>query len=103
MVTYVTCQSEKLTASQALRSRPAALTLEKAIDTVPPFRGHPTRSSMLNVKTRLLVLLAILVSSFALAGCGHGEDEWQAAQRDIAKLKADLDAAGKRHADDEQK
>ena len=38
-----------------------------------------------------------------LAGCGHSEDEWQAAQRDIAKLKADLDAANKRHADDEQK
>jgi chemotaxis protein MotB len=58
---------------------------------------------MLNVKTRLLVLFAVLVSSFALAGCGHGEDEWQAAQRDIAKLKADLDAANKRHGDDEQK
>jgi chemotaxis protein MotB len=58
---------------------------------------------MLNVKTRLLVLFAILVSSFALAGCGHGEDEWQAAQRDIAKLKADLEASNRRHADDEQK
>ena len=58
---------------------------------------------MLSVKMRLLVLFAVIVSSFGLAGCGHGEDEWQAAQRDIAKLKADLDASNKRHADDEQK
>src|SRR5215472_17653246 len=58
---------------------------------------------MLNVKWRLLVLFTFAAASFALAGCGHGEDEWQAAQRDIAKLKADLDAANKRHADDEQK
>jgi chemotaxis protein MotB len=39
----------------------------------------------------------------ALAGCGHSEDEWQQAQRSIAGLKADLEAANKRHADDEQK
>jgi chemotaxis protein MotB len=58
---------------------------------------------MLNVRMRLLLLFAIVASAFVLTGCGHSEDEWQAAQRDIAKLKADLDAANKRHADDEQK
>jgi chemotaxis protein MotB len=58
---------------------------------------------MLKLKMRLVLLFAVLVSAFALTGCGHSEDEWQAAQRDIAKLKADLDAANKRHADDEQK
>ena len=58
---------------------------------------------MLTLRMRLAVLFAVLVSAFALAGCGHGEDEWQAAQRDIAKLKADLDASNKRHTDDEQK
>jgi chemotaxis protein MotB len=47
--------------------------------------------------------LVALISLFALSGCGHSEDEWQQAQRDIAKLKADLGAANKRHADDEQK
>jgi chemotaxis protein MotB len=59
---------------------------------------------MLNVKMRLALLFAILVATFALTGCaGHTEEEWQAAQRDIAKLKADLDASAKRHTDDEQK
>lgn len=58
---------------------------------------------MHNVKLRLGLVLVALVASFALTGCGHGEDEWQQAQRDIAKLKADLDAANTRHADDEQK
>jgi chemotaxis protein MotB len=57
---------------------------------------------MLKAKMRVGLLLAIM-SSFAMTGCGHSEDEWQAAQRDIAKFKADLDAANKRHADDEQK
>jgi chemotaxis protein MotB len=38
-----------------------------------------------------------------VVGCGHSEDEWQQAQRTIAGLKADLDAANKRHADDETK
>src|SRR5450755_4192221 len=103
MVTYVTCQSEKLTRRPEEPAPLGALTLGNAIDTVPPFLGHPTRSSMLNLKMRLAVLFAVLVSAFALAGCGHGEDEWQAAQRDIAKLKADLDASNKRHTDDEQK
>src|SRR5580698_3551228 len=48
----------------------------------------------------LLVVFGVLILSTA---CGHSEDEWQQAQRDIAKLKADLDAANKRHADDDQK
>src|SRR6202451_1334071 len=58
---------------------------------------------MHNVKLRLGLVLAALVALFALTACGHSEDEWQGAQRDIAKLKADLDAANKRHADDDQK
>jgi chemotaxis protein MotB len=58
---------------------------------------------MLNVKMRLALLFAIFMSAFVSVGCGHSEDEWQAAQRDIAKLKADLDASAKRHTDDEQK
>jgi chemotaxis protein MotB len=58
---------------------------------------------MLKLKVRLALLFAIVLSSFFLGGCGHSEDEWQAAQRDIAKLRADLDAANKRHSDDEQK
>jgi chemotaxis protein MotB len=55
------------------------------------------------LRFRVGVLLIALASSLALGGCGHSEDEWQQAQRDIGKLKADLDAANKRHADDEQK
>jgi chemotaxis protein MotB len=59
---------------------------------------------MLKVQMRLAILFAVLVAAFALTGCaGHTEEEWQAAQRDIAKLKADLDASAKRHTDDEQK
>ncbi len=56
-------------------------------------------------KTRLRVglLVVTLIAAFALTGCGHSDEEWQQAQRDIAKLKADLDAANKRHTDDEQK
>jgi chemotaxis protein MotB len=49
-----------------------------------------------------LAVVAVM-AAFALTGCGHSEEEWQQAQRDIAKLKADLDAANSRHADDEQK
>jgi chemotaxis protein MotB len=56
-----------------------------------------------NLKLRVGWLFAVLVMAFVLPGCGHSEDEWQQAQRDIAKLKADLDAANKRHADDDQK
>jgi chemotaxis protein MotB len=57
---------------------------------------------MHNLKVRVSLLLAAFVACFALAGCGHSEEEWDQSQRDIAKLKADLDAANKRHADDEQ-
>src|SRR5271170_7009472 len=58
---------------------------------------------MPNFKARVGVLLVAVFAMFALVGCGHSEDEWQQAQRDIAKLKADLDAANKRHSDDDQK
>jgi len=58
---------------------------------------------MPQLKLRVGLLLIAFLATFALVGCGHSEDEWQQAQRDIAKLKADLDAANKRHADDEQK
>lgn len=59
---------------------------------------------MMNLRTRIssvLVCVSVLFAALALGGCGHSEDEWQQAQRDIAKLKADLDAANKRHQDDE--
>jgi chemotaxis protein MotB len=58
---------------------------------------------MLNLKVRLGWLVVAFFATFALAACGHSEDEWQQAQRDIAKLKADLDASNKRHAEDDQK
>src|SRR5215469_11504372 len=58
---------------------------------------------MHKMRLRVSLLLVALVALFGVTGCGHSEDEWQQAQRDIAKLKADLDAANKRHADDEQK
>ena len=53
--------------------------------------------------SRSLVLVGALLGGLALTGCGHSEDEWQGAQHTIAGLKADLDAANKRHTDDEQK
>jgi chemotaxis protein MotB len=49
------------------------------------------------------LMLVGFVALFFTAACGHSEDEWQQAQHDISKLKADLDVANKRHADDEQK
>ena len=52
---------------------------------------------------RLGLPLLALTAGLALTGCGHSEEEWQQAQRDIAKLKADLDDANKRVADDDQK
>jgi chemotaxis protein MotB len=58
---------------------------------------------MHNLKVRIGMVLVAFFATLALAGCGHSEDEWQQAQRDIAKLKADLDAANKRHADDDQR
>jgi chemotaxis protein MotB len=48
----------------------------------------------------LVVLLGVLLFGTA---CGHSEDEWQGAQRDIAKLKAELEVANKRHTEDDQK
>ncbi len=58
---------------------------------------------MSQLRLRVGCLLIATLASLSAAGCGHSEDEWQQAQRDIARLKADLDAAGKRHTDDEQK
>ncbi len=59
---------------------------------------------MHNLKIRIGALLVACFATLALAGCGgHSDEEWQQAQRDIAKLKADLDAANKLHAEDEQK
>jgi chemotaxis protein MotB len=55
------------------------------------------------LKIRIGALLVAFVATLALAGCGHSEDEWQGAQRQIATLKAEVDAANKQHADDEQK
>jgi chemotaxis protein MotB len=55
------------------------------------------------LKWKVGVFFAALIACTALAGCGHSEDEWQQAQRSIAGLKADLELANKRHADDEQK
>src|SRR5580704_17530847 len=48
----------------------------------------------------LAVLLGVLLFGTA---CGHSEDEWQGAQRDIAKRKAELEVANKRHTEDDQK
>jgi chemotaxis protein MotB len=58
---------------------------------------------MHNLKIRIGSVLVAIFATLALAGCGHSEDEWQQAQRQITQLKADLDAANKRHADDDQK
>jgi len=55
------------------------------------------------LRFRVGLLLAAIAVSFALVGCGHSEDEWQDKLRAMAKLQADLDAANKRHADDDQK
>jgi hypothetical protein len=47
--------------------------------------------------------VGLAIAILAAAGCGApSADEWQGAQRHIAKLKADLDAADRRHADDER-
>ncbi len=57
--------------------------------------------------TRMRAFAGLLSVAFALSlgltGCGHSEEEWQQAQRDIAKLKADLDAANSLHAEDDRK
>ena len=51
----------------------------------------------------LFLAFTLSLGSLGICGCGHSEEEWQQAQRDIAKLKADLDAANSLHADDEKK
>src|SRR5579862_9327906 len=51
---------------------------------------------MIQWKLRGLWLSTVIAGALALGGCGYSEDEWQQAQRDIAKLKADLDATNKR-------
>ena len=59
---------------------------------------------MVEWKARIGLMLSLILGAVLLVGlpgCGHSEDEWQQAQRDIAKLKADLDAANKRHDDDQ--
>jgi chemotaxis protein MotB len=56
---------------------------------------------MIHWKLRIGLMMSVFLGALALTGCGHSEDEWQQAQRDISKLKADLDAANKRHQDDE--
>lgn len=48
-------------------------------------------------------LLAASVACLVLTGCGHSEDEWQQAQRNISKLQADLGAAKALVAEDEKK
>jgi chemotaxis protein MotB len=55
------------------------------------------------LRMRMGLPLLALTAGLALTGCGHSEEEWQQAQRDIAKLKADLDTANKQDADDQQK
>jgi chemotaxis protein MotB len=81
------------------------LTLWACIDTVGELEPNVATEvrPMPNSKLSLRFLLLAFVASFVVMACGHSEDEWQQAQRDIAKLKADLDAANTRHAEDEQK
>jgi chemotaxis protein MotB len=55
------------------------------------------------VRARAGLLFIVFAFVLGLVGCGHSEEEWQQAQRDIAKLKADLDAANSLHADDDRK
>jgi chemotaxis protein MotB len=55
------------------------------------------------MNVRVLPVLAAFAASFVIAGCGHSEDEWQQAQRDIAKLQADLGAAKALVAQDDKK
>jgi chemotaxis protein MotB len=58
---------------------------------------------MRTVKHYVSLLIVALGALVLTTACGHSEDEWQGAQHDIAKLKADLDVANKRHAEDDQK
>jgi chemotaxis protein MotB len=59
---------------------------------------------MIIQKSRALAVAGTLLGALALVGCGgHSDEEWQAAQRTIAGLKADLDASKKQHDDDAKK
>jgi chemotaxis protein MotB len=58
---------------------------------------------MRTAKHYMGLLLVGFAALFFSTACGHSEDEWQQAQRDISKLKADLDVANKRHTEDDQK
>ncbi len=58
---------------------------------------------MRTVKHYVSLLIVALGALVLTTACGHSEDEWQGAQHDIAKLKADLEVANKRHAEDDQK
>jgi len=101
MVTYVICQRKKVTPRAPCC---VFLTEYRAVDTVATLLGiRKGVLSMANVNLRAGVLIAAAIAVALLAGCGHSEDEWQQAQRTIAGLKADLDAANKRHGDDDRK
>src|SRR5271165_4744218 len=54
-------------------------------------------------KQYISLMLVGFTALFFATACGHSEDEWEQAQHDISKLKADLEVANKRHAEDEQK
>jgi chemotaxis protein MotB len=56
---------------------------------------------MVHWQARIGLMLSLFLGALALSGCGHMDDEWQQKLREIAKLQADLDAANKRHTDDE--
>ncbi len=58
---------------------------------------------MRTAKHYMGLMLVAFVALLLGTACGHSEDEWEQAQHDISKLKADLDVANKRHAEDEQK
>ncbi len=58
---------------------------------------------MPKMNVRVLSSLAACVACFVMIGCGHSEDEWQQAQRDISKLQAELGAAKALVAQDDKK
>src|SRR5271154_3635039 len=102
MVTYVTSQPQNFDHCEDDVFKPCrSLTVTADDDRFgPPFSNPCEVSQMHRLMLRVGSLLVIAWAGLALVGCGHSEDEWQQSQRDIGKLKADLDAANKRHADD---
>lgn len=56
---------------------------------------------MIQWKLRIGLMLSLFLGALALSGCGHTSEEWDQSQRDIAKLKVELDAANKRQQDTE--